>query len=99
MKAKGTTILAIAAASLIGLTLTPTPSDAAWRGGWRGGGWHAGWVPGWRGARGYRYGGWRPGLAIGAAAVGVGLAASSWAYPGGGYYGYPGWGYYGYTGY
>lgn len=94
MKANGKAILAIVAAGLIGLTLS-TPADAAWRGGgWRGGGWRGGWAPGWRGGWGYRYGGWGPGLAVGAAAVGVGLAASSWGYPG--YYGYSG--YYGYPG-
>jgi hypothetical protein len=101
MKVKGTALLAGAAAGLIALTLTSTPSDARWGGGWRGGGWRGaawrgGWGPGWRG--GWRYGGWRrPGLALGAAAVGlgVGLAASSaWGYPGYGYgygYGYPGY--------
>ena len=91
MKAKGTAILAIAAASLIGLSLTTTPSDAAWRGGWRGGGWRGGWAPGWRGY------GWRPGLAIGAAILGAGIAASSWGYYGG-YPGYYGYGYGGYGG-
>jgi hypothetical protein len=105
MKVKGTALLAGAAAGLIALTLTSTPSDARWGGGWRGGGWRGaawrgGWGPGWRGGwryGGWRYGGWRPGLALGAAAVGlgVGLAASSaWGYPGYGYgygYGYPGY--------
>ena len=98
MKVKRTALLACAAAGLIALTLsaTPTPSEARWGGGWRGAAWRGGWVgPGWRG--GWRYGGWRPGLALGAAAVGlgVGLAASSaWGDPGYAYgysYGYPGY--------
>ena len=111
MKAKGTAILAIAAAGLIGLTLTATPSYAqrgfrggGWGGGWRGG-WGGGWAgPGWRGGYGgwrYGYGGWHPGLAVGAAAVGLGVglaAGSGWGYPGYGYgYAYPG--YYGYAAY
>lgn len=97
MKVKGTALLAGAAAGLIALTLTSTPSEARWGGGWRGGwagpGWRRGWVaPGWR-YGGWRYGGWRPGLAVGAAAVGLGVGLTAWGYPGGGY------GYYGYPGY
>ncbi len=85
MKIKGTALLAGAAAGLIALTLTATPSDArggwrggGWRGGgvgWRGGGvgWRGGWArPGWRG--GWR--GWGPGVALGAAAVGAGVGYS-----------------------
>lgn len=93
MKVKGMALMAGAAAGLIALTLVSTPSEARWRGGgWRGAAWGGGWA-----GRGWR-GGWRPGVALGAAAVGlgVGLAASSaWGYPGYGYsYGYPA-GYYG----
>ena len=123
MRAKGTAILAVAAAGLIGLTLTATPSYAqrglrgaafGGGGGWRGGGWGGGWRGGyagggWRGGyagygggwRGYG-GGWRPGLALGAAAVGIGVglaATSGWGYSGYGYGGYGGYGGYAYPGY
>jgi hypothetical protein len=64
-------------------------------GGWRGGGWGGG---GWRGA-GWRGGGWGggwgPGWGLGAAGLGLGLAAASaWPYDDGYYgwndgYGYP----------
>jgi hypothetical protein len=60
-----------------------------WRGGWRGGGWRgAAWRGGWR--RGGWRGGWAPGVAIGAAVLGL-AAAATWGYPG--YYAYPGYGY------
>lgn len=85
MKVKGTALLAGAAAGLIALTLTSTPSEARWRGGgWRGGGWRPGVA-----------------LGAAAVGLGVGLAArSAWGYPGYGYsYGYPAGYYGGYGGY
>lgn len=87
------TVLAIAAAALIGLGFTTTSANAYWRGGpgWHGGGWHGGW--GWRGGGwGYRPWGYRP---WGWGAVGAGVAigiGAPWGYP----YGYP-YGYYGYS--
>ena len=85
MRAKGTAILAVAAAGLIGLTLTATPSYAqrglrgaafGGGGGWRGGGWGGGWRGGyagggWRGGYAGYGGGWRGGYGGWRVAAGV----------------------------